>query len=180
MQRQASESRLHIALAAGRMGTWDWDIASGQVRWSAELESIHGLEPGTFGGTLEAFRREVHPADMKRVESAIASVLEAPETEYSLEYRIVREDGACRWLEARGRVVVDSEGRPTRLVGVCRDATARKSAEEARALLVSQLETMAQVGDEIAGVLDPNDGAAATRRTYRPDVRRLLHHLHCR
>jgi len=157
VQRQASESRLHLALAAGRMGTWDWDIASDRVGWSAELEFIHGLEPGTFGGTFDAFRRDMHPADVGRLERAIAAALEAPEAEYNVEYRIVREDGACRWLEARGRVIIDSEGRPTRMVGVCRDTTERRRAEEARALLVGQLETLAKVSDEIAGTLDPNE-----------------------
>jgi PAS domain S-box-containing protein len=157
VQRHASERRLHLALAAGRMGTWDWDIASGQVRWSAELESIHGLEPGSFGGTLDAFRSDVHPADAARLESAIATAVEAPDTEYSVEYRIVRKDGACRWLEARGRVLVDGEGRPTRMVGVCRDTTERRQAEEARALLAGQLETLARVSDEIAGALDPSE-----------------------
>jgi PAS domain S-box-containing protein len=130
-ERQASESRLHLALEAGRMGAWDWDIASGRVSWSKELESIHGLEPGAFGGTLHAFQRDVHPADVERLQSAIAAALEAPEADYSLEYRIVREDGTCRWLAARGRVLVDSEGRPIRMVGICCDTTDRKLAEDA-------------------------------------------------
>jgi PAS domain S-box-containing protein len=129
-ERQASESRLHLALDAGRMGTWDWDIKSGRVSWSAQLESIHGLEPGAFGGTLDAFRRDVHPADVERLQSAISAALEAPEADYSIEYRIVREDGACRWLAARGRVLVDSLGRPIRMVGVCCDTTERKLAED--------------------------------------------------
>jgi PAS domain S-box-containing protein len=155
-QRHDSERRLHLALAAGRMGTWEWDIASGEVSWSAELESIHGLEPGTFDGSFDAFRRDIHPADTGRVESAVAAALEAPDAEYSVEYRIVRPDGACRWLEARGRVIVDGGGWPSRMVGVCRDTTERRRAEESKALLAGQLETLAKVSDQIAAALDPS------------------------
>ena len=155
--RQASEQRLHLALAAGRMGTWDWDIRSGRVSWSAEVESIHGLEPGTFGGTLDAFRRDVHPLDLQRVQRTIVEALEAPDEDYTIEYRIVRADGTIRWLEARGRVLVGDQGVPARMVGVCCDATERRRAEDAKALLVAQLETLAQVSDQIAGALDPTE-----------------------
>ena len=155
-QRQASERRLHLALAAGRMGTWEWDIASGRVSWSPELESIHGLEPGTFDGSFDAFRRDIHPADAVRVESAVAATLTTPEVEYCVEYRIVRPDGMCRWLEARGRVLLDGAGRPARMVGVCRDTTERRVAEESKALLDGQLETLGKVSDHIARALDPS------------------------
>ena len=162
------------------MGTWDWDIASGQVRWSAELESIHGLEPGTFGGTLEAFRREVHPADLGRVERAIAAVIEAPGAEYNLEYRIVREDGACRWLEARGRVVVDSEGRPDPPGGrVPRlDRTQERRGSEGPSGQPARDAGAGRRRD--CRSARPERRAGATLRTYRPNVRRLLRHVHCR
>ena len=156
-QRHASENRLHLALAAGRMGTWEWDIASGRVDWSPELESLHGLVPGTFGGTLNAFRQDVHPADAERLERAIAAVLAAPDSNYEIEYRIVRADGECRWLAARGRVVVDGNGRPARMIGICRDTTERQRKEEARAQLAGQLETLAEVSDRLAVALAPNE-----------------------
>src|SRR5207302_10241834 len=57
---RASEERLWLALEAGRMGTWEWDIAGNRVAWSPALEAMHGLAAGTFPGTLEAFRQEIH------------------------------------------------------------------------------------------------------------------------
>ena len=66
-----SEERLRLALWGGCMGTWEWHMDTGQVIWSPELEEIHGLEPGTFEGTLEAMQREVHPDDRGRVTAAI-------------------------------------------------------------------------------------------------------------
>ena len=54
VERRASESRLRLALASGRMGAWNWDIPSGRIDWSPELESMFGLGPGGFAGTYEA------------------------------------------------------------------------------------------------------------------------------
>ena len=116
------------ALEAGRMGIWQWDIAAGRVRWSPSLEALHGLAPGTFAGTFQAFQADVHPDDRAAVLAAINHTLEA-RTDHHLEYRIVRPDGVLRWVEARGRLVADGAGRPVRLLGVCLDVTDRKTAE---------------------------------------------------
>ena len=129
-QRQESESRLHLALAGGRMGAWEWDITSGKVIWSEELELLHGLAPGTFGGTLEAFLRDVHPDDAERLKRIIAAAIETPAVPYTIEFRVTHQDGTQRWMACNGRVLVDSEGKPVRLLGICRDITERKRAED--------------------------------------------------
>lgn len=141
--REANERRLSLALAAGGMGAWDWDIASGRVNWSSELERAHGLVPGTFEGTLDAYRRDVYPADAERLHNSIAAALETPDAPYEVEYRIVRPDGALRWLSSTGRVIVDSQRRPTRMVGICRDVTERKRVEEASAFVASASRVLA-------------------------------------
>ena len=141
--RQTNERRLALALAAGRMGAWDWDIESGRVSWSAELELIHGLEPGSFGGTFDAVRRDVHPADADRLSAMITAALAAPDSTYEIEYRIVRPDGTLRWLGATGRVIVDGHGRPVRMVGICRDVTDSKRAEDARRFLAEASHVLA-------------------------------------
>ena len=141
--REANERRLNLALSAGRMGAWDWDIVSGRVSWSSELERAHGLEPGTFEGTLEAYTRDVYPADAERLSTAIATALERPDAPYDFEYRIVRPDGALRWLAATGRVMVDTSGRPTRMVGICRDVTERKRVEDASAFVAQASRVLA-------------------------------------
>jgi PAS domain S-box-containing protein len=110
------------------MGTWEWDLQTNQVCWSSALERIHGLgaDRGTFGGTFEAFERDIHPADRGRVLDAITQAISG--RDYFLEYRIVRPDRSIRWLEARGRLLRDAAGKPERLIGVCCDITERKEA----------------------------------------------------
>ncbi|HYF11227.1 MAG TPA: PAS domain S-box protein, partial [Actinomycetota bacterium] len=131
-----SEERLRIALESGRMGTWDWDVASGRVTWSESLERIHGLEPGSFGGTFEDLQRDLHPEDRARVLGSIERALHDGAS-YVLDHRITVPGGGVRWLSVHGRVLRDDDGRPTAMVGVASDITERKEAERALAVQYS-------------------------------------------
>jgi PAS domain S-box-containing protein len=122
--------RLRLALEAGRMGTWDWDIPTGRIEWSDNLEEIHGLPPGGFDGTMEAFRRLIHPEDRGRVEEAVAAAVEAG-AGFEAEFRILRPDGSVGWMAGKGRVHADESGNSVRMVGVGMDITPRKEAEAA-------------------------------------------------
>lgn len=133
-----SERRLQLALEAGRMGAWEWNTESGEVSWSPSLERIHGLARGAFAGTFDDFRRDIHPDDVERVSAAVAHTLETRRG-YHVDYRIVRPDGEIRWLEAFGRFVAGTAGRPALLAGVCMDVTERKHSEDHRDLLVAEL-----------------------------------------
>lgn len=161
--RRQNARQLHLALQAGRMGTWSWDIAEGRVEWSRELEAIHGLEPGTFGGSVEAFEQDMHPEDRERVRSAIQRAVAGQTDDYVVEYRILPQHGRLRWVAARGRVLHAEDGRPVRMVGICSDVSERKRLEEAEAF-VSQASRM------LATTLEPT---AAVQRLARIVVPRL-------
>ncbi len=134
---ETAADRLQLALAAGNMGTWEWELSSGRVRWSESLEAIHGLAPGTFGGTFDDFLREIHPGDRPNVQSVLTEALERGNP-YEVEYRILLADGRIRWLGARGRVLRDASGKPVGMTGVCADVTARRTQEEERTRLLAQ------------------------------------------
>jgi PAS domain S-box-containing protein len=129
---EKSEAHLRLAMEIGRMGSWVWNIREATVEWSAALEAIHGLEPGAFEGTFEAYQRDIHPEDRDRVLSGIRHTLEH-RTPHHLQYRIVLPGGRVRWVEARGRLFGDDRGEPERLIGICMDVTERKAAEDALA-----------------------------------------------
>jgi PAS domain S-box-containing protein len=124
------QERLRLALGAGRMGTWDWDLRTGRVAWSDGMEEVHGLPPGGFDGTIEGFRRMVHPEDRGRLEAAIARSIEGV-SGYEAEFRILRPDGSVGWMLGKGTALADATGRAARMVGVGMDITERKRAEEA-------------------------------------------------
>ena len=145
-----SEERLQLSLEAGRMGAWEWSIASGQVTWSPGLERIHGLEEGAFGGSFADFKRDVHPDDAEGLALKIQRTLETG-ADYHVEYRIQRPDGAVRWIEAFGRLSIAQGAVQPKLAGVCMDITERKQAEMQRDLMVAELSH--RVNNTLATVL---------------------------
>ena len=128
-QAQAGEQRLLVALEAGKMGAWEWDIRGNRVSWSPMLEDIHGIPRGSFPGTFEGHRDDMHPDDRERVFATLQRTLRSGEP-YLVLYRIIRPDGQERWLEARANLLHDAESQPLRLVGVCTDVTERKRAQD--------------------------------------------------
>jgi two-component system CheB/CheR fusion protein len=121
----ASDEKLHLAMEAGRIGVFEWDIAGGSVFWSPSLEETHGIPRGSFEGTFDAFQRDLHPDDRVDLLAEIARVVRE-RTDHHTEYRIVRPDGEVRWLEANARLHCGPDGRPLRLLGICTDVTERK------------------------------------------------------
>lgn len=129
-QLRRSEERFRLATAAGAVGIWDWDILHNIVSWSERLFDFHGLKPGEFGGTVEAFSRLVHPEDLQAVQGALAKALEQ-DAPYELEFRGLRSDGTYRYLTTRAQVLRDENGVPIRMLGATIDVTERRLAEDA-------------------------------------------------
>ncbi len=125
-----SEAGLRLALDAGDFGGWEWEIGTGTVRWSENLERIHGLAPGSFGRTFEAYQALIHPEDRDRVMGALRGCIEG-RAAYEVEFRSEDAAGGLRWMLGRGKVVSNEQGKAFRMVGVCMDITKRKRAEEA-------------------------------------------------
>jgi PAS domain S-box-containing protein len=138
--RETSE-RLRLAMRAGKLGLWDWDIASDRVTWTDSLYVIHGVTRDQFDGSSASFNKLVHPDERVPVQRAIQSALEH-DVPYELEFRAVRPGGAVVWLFTNA-VIVHDEGRAVRMVGATLDITARKSAELALRESESRFRTLA-------------------------------------
>ncbi len=124
-----SAQRLSLALEAGGLATWDWDMESDATTWNEEHYRMLGHEPGSVTPGWEAWHERLHPDDRDRV---IATYHDArlQRTSYRCEYRIVRPNGDVVWVEARGRFSYDAGGAPHRLYGVIMDVTERREMEE--------------------------------------------------
>jgi len=133
-----SEQRLRLATEAGRIGTFDWDIRSGQVVWSDAMSRNAGFAPGGFGGSIEAFRALVHPEDLPKVEQGLAKALNGEDL-YEAEFRMVKPDGTTRTALARGLFIRDANGAPERLIGIDLDVTETKVMEKKQKLLLQEL-----------------------------------------
>ena len=126
-----SEDRLRLATEATRLGTFDFDPATGGLLWDARCKEIFGLPPDA-GVDYETFLAGLHPDDRDRADRAVRRALEpTADGEFDLEYRVVGiGDGQERWVEARGRVFFEG-GRAARFIGTVLDVTEKKWAGEA-------------------------------------------------
>ncbi len=125
-----SEQRLQLALSASRMGTWNWNIQTGKITWSENLEALFGVQPGEFDGSLDMFVARLHLDDRDRVLAAIDHAIATKEN-YNIEFRVVYPNGTIRWALSQGKVFYDQQGQPMQMAGVDLDITERKRSTEA-------------------------------------------------
>jgi len=127
------EERSRIAQKAARLGNWDWNIESGEVAWSENIEKLFGFAPGEFTGTYDAFLRVIPAEDRIKVKEEIRLSLEDSSRPYQTEHRIIRPDnGEIRWMQEHGAVYTDAQGKPVRMVGIVKDITETRASTLAR------------------------------------------------
>ena len=129
VELERKEAQIRLATRAAGVGLWEWNIATGHVAWSEGAEAIYGLGPGELGHTLDTSMTLVHPEDTARLDDAIARSLEA-NAPLLVEYRIIRADGAVRWVELSGSLERNDAGEPTFLRGAVQDITERHQARQ--------------------------------------------------
>ena len=166
------ETRLRLAQTAARIASWDWNVATGAVAWLGPMQALLGLDADHPPST-EVFMGMIHPEDRADVDAALAATL-AGGGALDTEFRIVRRDGAVRWLAGRAEVVRDATGAPTRMLGVNYDVTARKEAEAALARLNADLERRVQEGAAKVAHLQKMDGLGRLTGGIAHDFNNLL------
>lgn len=141
-QLEANTERLRLAMQAASMGTWEWDVLANRVAWSPETLSIFGTTAEEFGGTYEAYMSFAAPEAREMVAERVRRFLENSAECSVIEYnhRIIRGDGEPGWVEVRGTLFLDDQGRPAWMTGVCADVTERNLAEKEREKLITELE----------------------------------------
>ena len=133
-----ARQRLAEAQAIAHIGSWEWDVAADEVRWSDELHRLFGVDPDARLG-YESFLELIHPDDRARVEAVIGAAV-AQRRSYEFETRVIRPDGEDREFFCAGQVLTGDDGQPTRLVGVAQDVTERVRAERERDRLEAELQ----------------------------------------
>src|SRR6185437_12599810 len=138
-----SERRRSMAIAAGKMGSWDWDWINGDWMWDAGQYRIFGVDPKSFEVTSENVQTLLHPEDVDSLRKVIAH-FEKGGHSYEAEFRIMRPDGEERWCVGTAAATLDKGGRIVRLSGVTVDITERKRAEERQSLLAREVDHRAK------------------------------------
>jgi PAS domain S-box-containing protein len=140
--RQSEESR-SMALAAGQMGSWDWDRRTGECLWDDGQYSIFGVARQHFAVTAENVRALIHPEDWQRLQQTIDRLLKDHSPTQS-EFRVKRPNGEVRWCIGTAAPSLDGVGKIMRISGVTVDITERKIAEERQALLAREVDHRAK------------------------------------
>ena len=138
-----SEQRRSLALAAGSMGSWDWNLLTGKLMWDDGQHAIHGVVPGRFAVTPENLKVLVVPEDWQRLQSSMQILLEEGKPQRA-EFRVRRPNGDVRWCTSTAAASLDSSGKVVRISGVTMDITQRKEAEERQALLAREVDHRAK------------------------------------
>jgi PAS domain S-box-containing protein len=124
-----SEARLEEATRIAQLGTYKifWQTAS--VQWSPHMYVIHGVSPAAITHPFGTYRNLVHPEDQEAFEKIFNDQLDGKAVR-GAEYRIIRADGAVRWLRFDARVLFDADGEPYASFGTCQDVTEGKQREQ--------------------------------------------------
>ena len=171
---RASEGRLRLALEAGHMGTFDWDIGTGRIVWSKshyELFGYDGSDP--FPVEFRHFSDRVHPDDRARVEAKVQAAM-VGRNEYMDEWRVLLPDGSVRWVFGHGRFEFGPDGKAVRMLGIAQDVTRRKADEAAVRANEVQYRTLFEMCPDAIYLLDMGgrirsaNPAATTQNGYTP------------
>ena len=148
--------RIQLALGASGMGTWSWDATTGRVEWDAATEAVYGLQPGTFGGTYEAYLERLHPEDRAEAVQTIGRSLDEGDL-HRIQHRTIHPDGSVRWIEGWGRVLKDADGKSVGLIGVSTDVTDRVHAEQRLATNADRLARLQEATSALADAMSVRD-----------------------
>ena len=137
-QYSDSLDRWELAIDAAGVGSFDWDLTTGQLLWDDRLLAMFGYGREEFSGRIEDFEARVHPDDVLRVRAVLAAAQESCGT-WAVDYRVLLPDGATRWVTARGRALRGAGGEAERLLGAAYDST---DVHDAQARTARVLESM--------------------------------------
>ncbi|OKH43814.1 hypothetical protein NIES2101_29535 [Calothrix sp. HK-06] len=154
IELRQNQERLDLAMKAANMGSWDWDIQTGKVNWSTNLEHLFGMVPGSFDRRYESVKAMIHPDDLAWVEQAMHRAI-YEQKEYNIEFRFIKADGTMRWALGLGQVFYDAMGNPVKMTGVDMDISERKQVEAALRASEERFRDMADNAPVMIWVTDP-------------------------
>jgi PAS domain S-box-containing protein len=138
-----SEEGRSLALASGQMGSWDWDLITGEWKWDEGQHRIFGVDRERFAITLESIRGMVFAEDWERLQDVGRGISKGARTQ-QMEFRVRRPDGNLRWCIGTAAASLDDADRVVRVSGVTIDVTERKEAEERQDLLAREVDHRAR------------------------------------
>ncbi len=149
-----SQERYELAISAGDIGVWDWDILTNDVYIDPTIKAALGFTELDIPNTLDGWLSLVHPDDLQLVLDATKLHLSGETAQYEIEHRRLHKNGSIRWFVSRGTAFQDAEGNMCRMTGTDTDITARKLIEEALEREQQQLKQIIAIAPVAMAMLD--------------------------
>jgi PAS domain S-box-containing protein len=147
-QRKRIQERLELAQKAGKTGSFEWNIQSNEVSWTAEVEALYGLAPGSFDGRYNSWIQTLHPDDRAKTEQELSQAVTIGQG-LDTEFRIICPNGEIRWIALKSSLFHDDAGKALRMIGIHMDITEKKQLE-AQFLRAQRLESLGTLASGIA------------------------------
>lgn len=124
-----ANERMEEAEKIAKFGRWDWDIPTGELKWSGQVYALYGLDPKkskpTYETVVNALIPEFKDGFLRAIDDALKN-----DKPFELESGIIRPDGTKRYTHTVGGVIRDKNGKPLKMFGVVQDITDRKLADD--------------------------------------------------
>ena len=163
------EAELREAQRMARLGSWRWELASGELSWDPMLCELYGVAPEAAPRHISEYLALVHPDDRAMARAAAERALATGEP-FAFDHRVLTPDGTVRYLHGRGSVVLDGEGCPARMMGTSHDVTERKEAERVLGEREAHFRRLIENTSDIVTFLD----AVGRIRYQSPSLARML------
>jgi PAS domain S-box-containing protein len=174
-QFQENEQRLALAIDAAELGTWDYNLVTGELVWTDRCKALFGLPPEAEI-SYDVFLAGTHPDDRDRAHAAVQAALQPGSGPFRLEYRTVGfDDGRVRWVRSNGRALFDESGRAYRFLGTLLDITESKHTEaELGRRVAERTAQVAEAVQQLRLVLDASLNSIIAMTAVRDETRQIV------
>jgi diguanylate cyclase (GGDEF)-like protein/PAS domain S-box-containing protein len=126
-----SQERYALAVSAGKVGVWDWNIKTNELYLDPNLKALLGYRDHEIPNRPDEWLKLVHPEDLKQIRAMTRAYLRGAQPRYEFERRMIHKDGSLRWILCRGTAIRDEHGHACRMMGTDTDVTELKQIQEA-------------------------------------------------
>jgi PAS domain S-box-containing protein len=161
-----SEERYALAVNAGGVGVWDWNLETDEIYLDPSWKATLGFADDEISNHVDDWSELVHPDDWERVWSAVNAHLQGLTPELGIEHRMFHKDGSVRWILVRGTAIRDASGKPYRMTGAHTDITERKQIETALRESEQRLQALLDNSTAVIYAHDTQDRYLLINRTY--------------
>lgn len=130
-KHEETKKRYEIALEAGNTAVWEILINTKELYYDRNLRSLFGYEDFELTNQFNDWLYLIHPADLSLVQEIFDSMFSGRESNYKLEYRIIRKNRTVGWVSTQLNLIKSVDGTPQRIIGATSDITERKLSEQA-------------------------------------------------